>query len=233
MSSDKDSNKSALIIKADTSICGDELTLVESQFRLQSIETITVSVSSLEELEETFDKFRDDDAKFDYFYLCAHGNTGEFGINDIGVPWSQLALLICTRGILSENAMVLLACCKGGFYRVACELMASCLSINAVCGVTWTVLPEDLSAGFTVFVYNIEQKRAEPRYAAEKATLATDFTFKCTTRDDLYESNAYSDIRHLLFYEFGWIDDNGNWISTDTEISSVVDYPVPIISDPA
>ena len=144
------------------------------------------------------------------------------GTEKIDIKWSKFSQLICENEILTEETILLLACCKGGFFQVSSDILAVCNKINFVCGVKWSVKAWDLTTGFVVFIHNIENKEAEPSYAAKKASLATDYTFMCYDRDEVETNPHYENRRWNLYFEIGWIDKEGNWIEEDEKIKENV-----------
>ena len=160
--------------------------------------------------------------RFDYIYLCTHGSLSGFDV-DLGlikttIKWSHFSQLMCETAILNDDTIFLLACCKGGLFQVATDILAVCNKINLVCGVRWNVSPWGLTTGFVVFIHNIETKFAEPSYAATKASQATDYTFVCYDRDEIEINSQYQYRRWELFYEIGWTDKDGNWIEKNKTI---------------
>ena len=168
-------------------------------------------------------KYSKDEVKFNYIYLCTHGDKNSFQTNlsgdKIDFSWSSFGGLICETEILKNDTILLLGCCKGGMFNVATDIMAVCNKINFVCGVKWNVKAWDLTTGFIVFLHNIENKNAEPSYAAQKASLATDYTFVCYDRDEIEMMPQFLQRQLNLYIELGWADDHGNWISTDPKVN--------------
>lgn len=221
--------KRILILKASKDICGDEMSLISHHCRLLEMEVVEEEFDSEGNLIECLDRLEKESQNFDYLYLCTHGNTKEFlvdtGDSPSNIKWSRFSQLLCERDILNSESILLLACCKGGFFNVTADIFACCNRINFVCGVKWSVRPWDLTTGFVVFIHNIETKLAEPSYAAKKASLATDYTFVCYDRDEVESNPAYNHHRYSLFFELGWMDDEGNWIEDDPVINQNADIP--------
>jgi hypothetical protein len=208
-------NKGILILKASDDICGNEIGLISHQCKLLGIEVCENTVGSENDIINLIAQYQG--KVFNYIYLCTHGDKEGFAADidssDNKITWARFSELICTSKIFDTNTIFLLACCKGGLFRVASDIMAICNKINIVCGVKWNVRAFDLTTGFLVFLYNIEVKNSEPYYAAQKASLATDFSFTCYDRDEIEISPQYQQRRLNLLYEIGWIDINGNWVS--------------------
>lgn len=173
-----------------------------------------------------FETLNKADQEFDYLYLCTHGDADGFEIDmghgSIIMTWSEFSGILCENGILTNDAIILLACCKGGLFKVTSELMAACYSINYVCGVKWSVRAWDLTTGFLVFLYCMEVKESEPMYAPKKATDATDYTFVCYERTEIESNPQYQNIKNDLFRKLGWTDDHGIWIEEDEQIKKNV-----------
>ncbi|MCC6837933.1 MAG: hypothetical protein IT234_05285, partial [Bacteroidia bacterium] len=222
----EEEKKWALILKASDDICGAEMGLIENQFKLLGIEPVTHTIKSTKHLKEIIEESATKNLAFNYVYLCTHGNSNVFQIDFEGksdtVTWADFGSVMCNYSILNDDTIFLLACCKGGLFQVAVDIMSVCGKINFVCGVKWTVSKWDLTTGFIVFIYNMVAKRAEPTYAAEKASLATDYTFACYDRDEVESNPQYQQRQSNLFFDLGWINGDGEWIETDQKIISNV-----------
>lgn len=214
--------KSILILKATKDICKNEIGLVYHHCGLLNITRKEEIVESEESLVKIVSKYSKRKKGFDYIYLCTHGDREGFlanmGKRRHDISWARFSQLMCESGILNEDSILLLACCKGGLFQVATDILSVCNKINFVCGVKWNVEPWDLTTGFVVFLHNVEIKNAEPSYAAQKASLATDYTFTCYDRDEIEIQPHYRQRQMDLFYELGWVDKDGNWIEKDKKI---------------
>ena len=214
--------KKALVLKASEDICGDEMGLISHQFKLLGIETVSEIVKDQKHLREIIETCIQKNLNFDYVYLCTHGDKEGFSIDFNGiteyVSWAAFGTAMCESSILNEDTIFLLACCKGGLFQVATDMMSDCNKINFVCGVKWTVHKWDLTTGFVVFIYNIEVKNAEPAYASQKASQATDYTFMCYDRDEIETNPQYLQRQANLFFENGWTDNDGHWIEKDKKV---------------
>lgn len=214
--------KNFLILKASKDICGSKVGLVSNNCELIGMTVYSENVVDETSLEQIVKKYEKLGCKFDYIYLCTHGDKHGMETDMSGSPititWARFSQLICETGILNFDTILLLGCCKGGILQVSIDIMAVCNKINFICGVKWNVEPWDLTTGFIVFIHNIENKKAEPTYAAQKASLATDYTFACYDRDEIEGLTQYENRRYDLFREIGWMDDNGIFIETDATI---------------
>lgn len=217
--------KKLLILKTNKDVCGDEIGLITHQCSLIGIDAEEKTIASKAEMESTIKSYNGV-KEFDYLYLCTHGDKDGFDINmgsvEEEMEWGDFSTLLCTEGVLNEDSIILLACCRGGLFKVSSEIMAACGYLNFVCGVKWSVKPWDLTTGFIVFLYNIEKKLAEPIYAASKASLATDYTFVCYDRAELESNPQYERIKLNLYLRNKWIDEEGNWIEDDEDIKTNV-----------
>ncbi|MFI5405476.1 MAG: hypothetical protein ACHQ1D_03065 [Nitrososphaerales archaeon] len=214
--------KSILILKATIDICGNEIGLLTHHCQLLGMTVYLQKIKSEKSLNYIVKRHLKLKHKFDYVYLCTHGDISGFDV-DLGgsltsIKWSKFSQLMCETGILKNDTIFLLACCKGGLFQVASDILAVCNSINFVCGVKWNVSPWDLTTGFVVFIHNIENKLAEPSYAAAKASSSTDYTFVCYDRDEIEINPQYQNRRRDLFYEIGWVDKDGKWIEKSKKI---------------
>ncbi|UPT68599.1 MAG: hypothetical protein M0D57_08250 [Sphingobacteriales bacterium JAD_PAG50586_3] len=215
--------KRALIIKADSDVCGHEIGMVENHFRFLGLQVYSESISKEQGLDSIVRKYADIQMYFDYIYLCAHGNKYGFNINieDVAkstVPWFTFSELMCENDILNHETIFLIACCKGGLFRVATDIMAICNKINFVCGVDCKVRGWDLTTGFVVFIHHVESNQASPTYAAEKATLATNFPFVCHDRDNIEVLPQYEKRQTELYKQLGWVNDEDEWVEQDPKI---------------
>ncbi len=214
--------KNLLILKAHHDICGDEIGLITHQGQFLGINVKEETVDSEQTLIEIFEKYSSIGLEFDFVYLCTHADSYAFdiemGVNKSNMTWGRFGQLVCESDILNDNTVFLLACCRGGLFKVATDMFAVCNKINFVCGAKWTLRPTDLATGFVVFLYNICFKKAEPFYAFQKATLATDYSFVCHDRAEIESHQQYEHRQFELYQEMGWIDDAGVWVETDETI---------------
>lgn len=178
--------KKLLIIKASKDLCAAEVDHIRTIADLFGI------------VHETYDfidpnAFRTamiDRGKYDYIYLGAHADLFGFGERDgsVVMPWEDFGLALCNAHCLNRECILLLACCRGGLRRVALTLFLSCAEIDYVCGPRWTVTGLDITAGFHVFIYNMEARHEQPSCASERASKATGYDFFCYDRVELEDS---------------------------------------------
>jgi hypothetical protein len=214
--------KNLLILKSHHEICGNEVGLITHQSQFLKIDVKEEDIFDTATMTDVFVKYKASGITFDFIYLCTHGDSEGFDI-DMGsglssMTWAKFGQVVCESGILNDNTVFLLACCRGGLFKVATDMLAVCNSINYVCGATWELIASDIATGFIVFLYNLVLKRAEPAYAAKKASLATDYTFICYDRSEIESHPQFQNRRWNLYYELGWIDKEGNTITTDETI---------------
>lgn len=220
--------KKILILKASKSICGEEVGMISNQCMLLGMVVEEKEIDTEQKLAETFRELYKANIEYDYLYLCTHGNKDGFEI-DMGtskehMEWYKFSSILCSNSILKENGIVLLACCNGGLFTVSAEIMAACNHVNFVCGVKWTVNSWDLATGFNVFMYSMEKRKSEPQYAAQKSSLATDYTFVCYERTEIESNPQFINIQNELFKRLEWIDNNGNWVEKDETIKQNVTW---------
>lgn len=222
--------KKILLLKASKDVCGNEINLIKNHCELLGMVVFESSIGSYNELQQSFAEYETKNLQFDYIYLCTHGNTNCFLADMSGheeyIKWADFSSELCIRGMLSDSGIVLLACCKGGFSKVAYDIFACCNTVNYICGIKWSIAPWDITTGFVVFIHNMETKKAEPRYAALKASQATDYTFHCYDRDEIETNPAYYHRAAQLFSDLGWVDDNGEWVESDPNINKYADKDV-------
>ncbi len=218
--------KKLLVLKGSKDVCGDEIGLITHQARLLMMEVVEEQLVDETSLESIFAKYDVVGEGFDYLYLCTHGNKDGFEINtgagNFFVQWWEFAGILCPTEVLNEDAIILLACCKGGLFKVTSEIMAACSSIGYVCGVKWSLANWDLTTGFIVFLYCMEVKFSEPSFAARKASEATDYTFVCYERTEIESNPQFSNIQDELFRNLNWTDNNGAWIEENEQIKKNV-----------
>ncbi len=214
--------KNLLILKAHHDICGDEIGLITHQGQFLGINVKEETVDCEQTIIAIFQKYSSTRIEFDFVYLCTHADSYSFdiemGISKSEMTWGRFGQLVCESGILNDNTVFLLACCRGGLFKVATDMFALCNKIKFVCGAKWTLRPADLATGFVVFLYNICFKKAEPFYASQKATLATDYSFVCHDRAEIESHPQYKQRQFELYKEIGWVDDAGVWVETDKTI---------------
>lgn len=214
--------KYLLILKAHEDICGNEIGLVTHQAQFFNITVVEETIDSERTLLDIFEKHEREKISFDFVYLCTHADSSGFdikmGIDKSEMTWARFAQIVCESGVLNYNTVFLLACCRGGLFKVATDMFAVCNKINFICGAKWTLRPADLSTGFVVFLYNLCFKSAEPSYAAQKATAATDYTFVCHDRSEIESHPQFENRRWALYREIGWADEQGIWVEDDEKI---------------
>src|SRR5690606_36012103 len=100
------------------------------------------TVDSEQTLIDIFEKYSAIGLEFDFVYLCTHADSYAFdiemGVNKTDMTWGRFGQLVCESGILNDNTVFLLACCRGGLFKVATDMFAVCNKINFVCGAKWT-----------------------------------------------------------------------------------------------
>lgn len=218
--------KHLLILKAHHDICGDEVGLITHQSQFFNVVVKEEVIDSEDTMSTVFEKYKAEGLVFDYIYLCTHADSYgfdiEMGIDKSEMTWAEFGQLLCESDVLAEDTIILLACCRGGLFNVATYLFAVCYKIKFVCGAKWKLKASDLATGFVVFLYNLLYKKAEPGYAAQKATLATDYTFVCHDRSEIESHPQYEHKRIELYKEIGWMDDDGEWVIDDEKIKENV-----------
>lgn len=180
--------KRLLIVQASDDVCSAEIDHLKN---IAEMFGMTHCVIKLERIEE-FERKVCQGGTFDYVYLAAHANPQTFGTADgtISVSWDAFAMALCKSECLNAESILLLGCCRGGLWGVAARLFANCDQIDYVCGPRWTVTGHDLTAGFHIFVYNMEVRREQPSTAVGRASGATGYDFFCYDRvetEDRYQ----------------------------------------------
>jgi hypothetical protein len=182
-------NKRVLIVQASKDVCSTELEHIKNIAEMFGMKHCLVELETIED----FVKQLCGGDKYDYIYLAAHANPYSFGTEDgkISIEWSKLAAALCESSCLNPESILLLGCCRGGLKRVAATLFANCGQIDYVCGPRWTVTGHDLTAGFHIFLYNMESRREQPSTAVRRASHATGYDFFCYDRVEIEDHIEY------------------------------------------
>ncbi len=180
--------KRLLLIKASKDICAAEIDHIITIADLFGMTHCLIEFTSIEDLEK---KVSSGD-RYDYVYLAAHADLECFGEADgsCAAKWDDFALALCKLRCLKNGSVLLLGCCRGGLKRVADTLFMNCGQIDYICGPRWTVTGSDITAGFHVFVYNMEVRREQPSTAADRASKATGYDFFCYDRVETEDAYA-------------------------------------------
>jgi hypothetical protein len=181
--------KDILIVKASSDICVAEVNHLKAIAGLYSMNVCVAELNTIDEFKVQVCKGR----RFDYLYIAAHADLKGFGEAN-GTPyfqWEEFALALCEADCLNPGAVLMLACCRGGLKTVAYSLFYSCDRIDYICGPRWTVTSHELSAGFHVFIYNLEVRREQPSTAVERVSKATGYDFFSYDRVEI-EDQAFS-----------------------------------------
>lgn len=178
--------KKLLIIKASSDLCATEIAHIRTIAELIDIEVEVFDLCK----PETFSSDMSGKGKYDYVYLASHASMEGFGEPDGSkmTDWAVFGDALRVADCLRDGSILLLACCRGGLKYVALLLFESCPHVDYVCGPRWVVTGLDLTAGFHVFVYNMEVRREQPSCSAERASKATGFDFFCYDRVELEDN---------------------------------------------
>jgi len=180
-------NKKLLLVRVSSDVKDNSLLSLYNFVQHFGIEVIHRDVSTKQDLEDALKL-----GSFDYLYFAGHGDETCFTDNKLlNLTWTEIGELICQTSCLNNNAIVMLYCCKGGLSPVVFELMATCPSVQYVCGAKQNVSGLDLTTGFVVFLYNVEHRKIDPTISANKATDATDIRFQCFNRVDVEFNPMY------------------------------------------
>lgn len=172
--------KHLLILKASNDICASELDHLRNIAEMFGMKHCTFDMKAVDD----FKKSPCAKGKYDYIYLAAHADPDFFGTADgtVSIQWGEFASALCEVDCLNAECILLLGCCRGGLKGVSQMLFVSCDRIDYVCGPRWTVASHDITAGFHVFVYNMEVRKEQPSSAAKRASSATGYDFFCYDR---------------------------------------------------
>lgn len=173
--------KRLLIVKASNDICTAEVDQLKSIASMFGMTHCECELKTVEGFKQSLCASAD---KYDYLYVAAHADLMGFGTQDrsVNISWSEFAEALCMTNCLNPECILLLGCCRGGLKPVAFALFNSCDQIDYICGPRWTATSADLTAGFHVFVYNMEVRKEQPSTAADRASKATNYEFFCYGR---------------------------------------------------
>jgi hypothetical protein len=182
--------KRLLIVKACDDVCATEIDHLKNIAEMFGMTHCLVDLVGMDEFKK---KLCGGD-KYDYLYLAAHASPFDFGTADgkVSITWSDLSVALCETQCLNPEAILLLGCCRGGLRRVAETLFFNCDQIDYVCGPRWTVTSHDLTAGFHVFIYNMESRHEQPSTAVRRASGATGYDFFCYDRVEVEDHYQYA-----------------------------------------
>ena len=179
--------KKLLILKASRDVCAAEVDHLKTIAEMFGMVHETFDLTH----PASFQAAMVGHGKFDYIYIGAHADLSGFGESDGStvMQWEQFALALCESQCLNRESILLLGCCRGGLRQVAMRLFSSCCEIDYVCGPRWTVTGLDITAGFHVFIYNMEARHEQPSCATERASKATGYDFFCYDRVEVEDTN--------------------------------------------
>lgn len=169
-----------LIIKASCDICKNELDHIKTIVEMLDMSPLVVTLTDMATLQAEIQG----KGPFKYVYLCTHASPYSFGEADgsKAYHWEDLATALCSSECLDSDAILMLACCRGGLQSVANVLFLFCDHIDYICGPRWTLTCADISTGFHVFIYNMESRHEQPSVAVKRASDATGYDFFCYDR---------------------------------------------------
>lgn len=178
--------KKLLILKASRDVCSAEIEHIKTIADMFEMDHEIVELNN----PSTFETTMTGQGKYDYIYLGAHADTDGFGEADrsVTMEWESFAEALCKSQCLNSESILLLGCCRGGLRRVAMSLFLSCAQIDYVCGPRWTVTGLDITAGFHVFIYNMEIRHEQPSCASDRASKATGYDFFCYDRVEVEDN---------------------------------------------
>lgn len=169
-----------LIIKASCDICKNEIDHIETIAKMFGLTPEIINLVDMVQFQQSiFQK-----GPYQYIYLCTHASPYSFGEADGSklFSWEEFAQVLCATNCLDNDAILLLACCRGGLKKVADTLFLNCENIDYVCGPRWKLTGADISTGFHVFIYNVESRKEQPSIAVDRSSKATGYDFFCYDR---------------------------------------------------
>lgn len=161
------------------------------------------------EFDQIFKKQTD---PIDILYISAHGKKDGIELEDKArknssfIDWDSLSSLICEAEGLGEETNIFLACCNGGFRRVALKFMSYCQSVDFVAGLPCELYSRREALAFHTFLDHINRGSDSSRIESA-VTNAIDQQFKVYLR---YEMDVEIALYHDGYDEnhpFELIDD--------------------------
>jgi hypothetical protein len=217
-------DKNLLILRAHKDVCGNEIGIIETQGKFLNIGVFSEDLEDESSVFKIVEKHRELGRCFDFIYVCSHGNQNGFEINMDGkdrfFSWASFGQAICESSILNDDTVFMIACCKGGVFSVATDIMAMCDKIFSVCGIKSKAKPLDIATGFVVILYNLLFRKIDLINACRKASNATDMEFVSYYRDEIEYNSQFYNRQSELFKEVGWVDEEDQIVVQDSDVFS-------------
>ena len=177
--------KQMLILRVTSDACDVEIAQIKSAAEMHGIIVdVTDEITSTPQLADAVRR----GVPYDYIYVASHGSADGLSGDNYSVSWYEFAYHVCVEETINDNCIFLLACCRGGFQRVAYDIFAGCSLIEYVFGPRWTLTKPDLTAAFHIFIYNMEQRKLQPGQAAKRASDGTGYDFLCYDRVEIEQT---------------------------------------------
>ena len=180
--------KQMLILRITSDACDVEISQIKAAAEMNGIVVDTSEeITTTQQLIDAVDRQN----PYDYIYVASHGNAEGISGNDYSVAWYEFADHVCVAETINDNCIFLLACCRGGFRRVAYDMFAGCPLIEYVFGPRWNLTKSDITTAFHIFIYNMEQRKLQPDQAAKRASDGTGYDFLCFDRVEIEQTEEY------------------------------------------
>ena len=187
--------KTLLILRASKDVCDVEINQIKTIAEMHGMQTIVHIIDTAASITQLAAY----GTRFDYVYLATHANPIGFGDDGYFVEWYEFAQTICPIDVIADNAVFLLACCRGGVRQVSYDIFAGCEKTQFVCGARWKLTAPDLTAGFHAFIYNMEYRRLQPDQSAKRASKATGYDFLCYDRVEIERTKEFEDHKKQIW----------------------------------
>jgi hypothetical protein len=161
-----------------------ERDIVAGQLQSRGVEIDLFEWQNFAHFEQTFRG-----ARYDLLYLSSHATVDGFGNNPWENPWSEFAQVICSTDCMHPEAVLFLACCRGGLKTLALNMLSVCNKIDYIVGPVWKAKGGDITNAFRAFCECCYSKKDGTREApckiAQCLSEAGGQAFACYDRIDM------------------------------------------------
>ena len=166
-----------------------EINSIISQAQFYGYQPIIKSPCDIESLEEDLRE----GIRYKYLFLSAHGDENGFQneSDSLNVSWSDFGRIICETECLSEEAILLLSCCRGGLNEIAYEMFDSCPYIEYICGPRQNIESSESIIGFSILLFNMIYRGLDPVLACDYIEKGVNIRFKCFDRMETMSDPGY------------------------------------------
>lgn len=167
----------------------EEIENIISQSKLYNFEVTVKSPCDIESLKIDLNSGE----KYKYLYLSAHGDADGFAntSESLNVPWLEFSIAICESECLTEDAILLLSCCRGGLNEIAYVMFWSCPAIQYVCGPRQNIVSSESIIAFNILLFNLTYRNLDPILSCENIIHGVNIRFKCFDRLETISEAGY------------------------------------------